>query len=296
VLPPIINGGQTGADRAGLDFAIEAGLDHGGFVPKGRKSCVRVRPEGLMPQRRRLITGVALCASVIGAAGVDTTVLARADWNSAALTEPRIVAESRFVVTNARAQSDLVQLVVDFESSAWTSLHTHGGQAINLVLEGEITLRHGGTNRPYKAGQSWTDSAGQVHAAGNTGSGKARLLTNFLLPNGAPEITVLRESQFGPVVTYQAKFPLPSLATETEIVQQVIDLPPGWRAKRAYHGFVAGLVMEGEVTLRIDSDRKLYKPGDAWMAQAGTVVTEENNGPKRARVFVSYLVRKGATP
>ncbi len=127
-----------------------------------------------MPQRRRLITGVALCITVMAAASIDTAVLAEADRDSAAPREPRVVAESRFVVTNAPAQTDLVQLVVDFEPSAWTSLHTHGGQAINLVLEGEITLRHGGMDRPYKAGQSWTDSTSQVHAAGNTGSGKAR--------------------------------------------------------------------------------------------------------------------------
>jgi Circularly permutated YpsA SLOG family len=31
----IISGGQTGADRAGLDFAIEAGLEHGGYIPSG---------------------------------------------------------------------------------------------------------------------------------------------------------------------------------------------------------------------------------------------------------------------
>ena len=122
------------------------------------------------------------------------------------------------------------------------------------------------------------------------------MLTNFLLPKGAPQITVVQQSQFGPAVTYEAKFPLPALATETEIVQQVIDLPPGWRKDGAYHGFVAGLIMEGEVTLRIGRDRKSYKPGDAWMAQAGTVVTKENNTPKQARVFISYLVRKGATP
>jgi quercetin dioxygenase-like cupin family protein len=249
-----------------------------------------------MPQRRRLITGLALCISVMAAARIDTAVLAQADRDSAAPREPRVVAESRFVVTNAPAQTDLVQLVVDFEPRAWTSLHTHGGQAINLVLEGEITLRHGGMDRPYKAGQSWTDSTSQVHAAGNTGSGKARLLTNFLLPKGAPQITVVEESQFGPAVTYEAKFPLPSLATETEIVQQVIDLPPGWRTERAYHGFAADLIMEGEVTYRIGPNGKSYKPGDAWMAQAGTVVTEENNMPKQARVFRSYLVRKGATP
>jgi hypothetical protein len=108
--------------------------------------------------------------------------LVQADRDSAALTEPGVVAESRFEVTNARAQTDLVQLVVDFE-------------------------------------------------------GKARLLTNFLLPKSATQITVVQESQFGPVITYQAKFPLPSLATETEIVQQVVDLPPEWRAERAYHGF-----------------------------------------------------------
>jgi hypothetical protein len=34
----IISGGQTGADRAGLDFAIHAGLEHGGYVPRERKA------------------------------------------------------------------------------------------------------------------------------------------------------------------------------------------------------------------------------------------------------------------
>jgi hypothetical protein len=38
MLRKIISGGQTGADRAGLDFAIETGLEYGGYVPKGRKA------------------------------------------------------------------------------------------------------------------------------------------------------------------------------------------------------------------------------------------------------------------
>ena len=43
-LPPnpvalkIISGGQTGADRAGLDVAIARGIPHGGWCPKGRKA------------------------------------------------------------------------------------------------------------------------------------------------------------------------------------------------------------------------------------------------------------------
>ncbi len=32
----IISGGQTGADRAALDFAIKQGIPHGGWCPKGR--------------------------------------------------------------------------------------------------------------------------------------------------------------------------------------------------------------------------------------------------------------------
>lgn len=34
----IHSGGQTGADRAGLDAAIEAGVPHGGYCPCGRKA------------------------------------------------------------------------------------------------------------------------------------------------------------------------------------------------------------------------------------------------------------------
>jgi len=32
----IVSGGQTGADRAALDFAIQHGIPHGGWCPRGR--------------------------------------------------------------------------------------------------------------------------------------------------------------------------------------------------------------------------------------------------------------------
>lgn len=34
----ITSGGQTGADRAALDFAIDHTVEHGGWCPKGRKA------------------------------------------------------------------------------------------------------------------------------------------------------------------------------------------------------------------------------------------------------------------
>ena len=45
----IVSGGQTGADRAALDFAIEQKIRHGGWCPKGR-----VAEDGRIPKRYRL--------------------------------------------------------------------------------------------------------------------------------------------------------------------------------------------------------------------------------------------------
>ncbi|OGR28411.1 MAG: hypothetical protein A2277_08760 [Desulfobacterales bacterium RIFOXYA12_FULL_46_15] len=38
MIKKIISGGQTGADRAALDVAIKFNIDHGGWVPKGRRA------------------------------------------------------------------------------------------------------------------------------------------------------------------------------------------------------------------------------------------------------------------
>lgn len=46
----IISGGQTGVDRAALDFAMEHGVPHGGYCPKGRKA-----EDGRIPDRYQLV-------------------------------------------------------------------------------------------------------------------------------------------------------------------------------------------------------------------------------------------------
>ena len=49
MIEKIISGGQTGADQAGLDAAIELGIPHGGWIPKGRKT-----EEGPLPGKYKL--------------------------------------------------------------------------------------------------------------------------------------------------------------------------------------------------------------------------------------------------
>ena len=45
----IVSGGQTGADRGALDAAIELGIEHGGWCPKGHKA-----EDGQIPRRYQL--------------------------------------------------------------------------------------------------------------------------------------------------------------------------------------------------------------------------------------------------
>jgi hypothetical protein len=50
MLRKIISGGQTGADRAALDFAIWHDIPHGGWCPKGR-----LCEEGVIDKRYQLV-------------------------------------------------------------------------------------------------------------------------------------------------------------------------------------------------------------------------------------------------
>jgi hypothetical protein len=50
ILKKIISGGQAGVDRGALEAALELGLEHGGFVPRGRRA-----EDGRVPERFQLI-------------------------------------------------------------------------------------------------------------------------------------------------------------------------------------------------------------------------------------------------
>ena len=49
MLKKIISGGQTGADRAALDVAIKFNIEHGGWIPRGRKA-----EDGPLPPKYQL--------------------------------------------------------------------------------------------------------------------------------------------------------------------------------------------------------------------------------------------------
>lgn len=60
----LVSGGQSGADLAALDWAIEQGIAHGGWCPRGRKT-----EDGVLPERYQLRETP------------STSYLQRTEWN-----------------------------------------------------------------------------------------------------------------------------------------------------------------------------------------------------------------------
>ena len=93
----------------------------------------------------------------------------------------------RIVLTSAVAGFDeAATTMLGFAPGAWTPLHSHPGLTLVAVMDGEMTVRSGGQETVYRAGDVWIEQPGDVHAAGNTAATDARVAVTFLLRRGAP--------------------------------------------------------------------------------------------------------------
>src|SRR6266508_2614077 len=213
---------------------------------------------------------------------------------------PTKVYESTIAVATPPAQADLIQTVLDFAPGIWTPFHRHGGQAFNLVLAGEITLRENNTEQIFKPGEGWSDTPDQVHAAGNAGAAPARLLVTFLLPKEAPLTTVERGGSTdqpppGPTKVYESKVAVASPPAQADLIQVVLDFAPGaWTPFHRHGGQAFNLVLEGEVTLRENNTEQIFKPGEGWSDTPDQVHAAGNGGAAPARLLVTFLLPKEA--
>ncbi len=70
---------------------------------------------------------------------------------------PQVVYRTTMEVGNPPTAFETINLVLDFAPGTWTPLHTHGGQGIVTVLEGELVHRPKGDEERYcdRATASW---------------------------------------------------------------------------------------------------------------------------------------------
>jgi quercetin dioxygenase-like cupin family protein len=190
-------------------------------------------------------------------------------------------------------------LLLDFAPGAWTPLHTHGGSTLVRVLEGEMTRRRGATEDRFRAGESWVEQPGDVHAAGNASSTPARVLVTFLLARGAPLTTVAgtpsQSAPPGPTTVFQSKrVPVDAAAAGyNEAATTVLGFAPAaWTPRHTHGGLTLVAVIEGEMRVRSGGRETVYRAGDLWV-EPGAIHQAGNMAPNDARVAVTFLLQQG---
>jgi quercetin dioxygenase-like cupin family protein len=114
---------------------------------------------------------------------------------------------------------ELIVNVNDFAPGAWTPPHSHGGPVLITVLAGEITVRDDATGEEttYRPGEAWFETTTDVFAVGNNGAEDGRVVSVFLLPEGA-SMTTSKEGidsdslPPGPERIYRSSMPATTLA------------------------------------------------------------------------------------
>jgi quercetin dioxygenase-like cupin family protein len=81
----------------------------------------------------------------------------------------------------------------EFNAGAGVPKHTHPGEEVGYILEGEVTFEIAGKPPAVlKAGDSFFIPAGTVHAAKNTGKGEAKVLSTYIVEKGKPLATPVK--------------------------------------------------------------------------------------------------------
>ena len=85
---------------------------------------------------------------------------------------------------------EAVTAVAEFQPGAAAGRHTHPGEEIGYVLEGQLLLEQDGKAAvTLRAGQTFLIPPGTVHNATNSGSGTARVVATYLVEKGKPLAT-----------------------------------------------------------------------------------------------------------
>lgn len=106
---------------------------------------------------------------------------------------PTTAYQAKLPITIQAGEYDLVSVILDFPPGTGLPDHMHGGHVLVTVLSGEITLREKSTERIIKAGGSWMEDPGDVHAVVNAGGTIARVAVAILLPKGAETTTIIKK-------------------------------------------------------------------------------------------------------
>jgi quercetin dioxygenase-like cupin family protein len=195
-----------------LDFAPGAGIPlhyHGGpATVVGMEGELTLHPEGGAEKKLKpgdvvnemagmkhvmINTGNAnarILATILLPKGAQVTTVVATDGGTQ--PGPTVPFQGSYPITVTEGEYELVNLVLDFGPGAGIPLHYHGGPAVVVGMEGQLTLRpEGKAERKLDPGGVVNEMAGMKHVMINTGNANARILAGVLLPKGAELTTVV---------------------------------------------------------------------------------------------------------
>ena len=193
---------------------------------------------------------------------------------------------------------DLVQQTLHFAPGAATPWHTHPGQVLVTVIEGELTLRMRGSEKVYKTGESFSELAGHVQQAHNTTTANTVVVVSFVIPDGAPLSTPEPGDTTPPprpAVGWQGRTDALPPPTPYDAVHWILDFAPG--AATPWHTHAGQLlvtVLEGEITFNVNNADRVYKASESFVELPNEVAQARNATNARTRSLVTALLPKGA--
>jgi len=133
-----------------------------------------------MRHLKRVLAGVAFASFVATAIGAAAQAPAAPGFKRTPVQQGELSIPGR----------DVVQAVAEFSAGGESGRHTHPGEEIAYVLEGQISVEMQGKPAVVKkAGEGIIIPAGTVHNAKNTGQGVSRVLATYVVERGKPVAT-----------------------------------------------------------------------------------------------------------
>lgn len=194
-----------------------------------------------------------------------------------------------------------------FDPGARAGWHTHPGPAWIVVSKGEMAFYDAdGCRTVYPAGSAVMEQAGRVHEPRNETTEPLEFYVTFVVPPG-PALRSAAEApvaECGDVVASQPPSNTTRYTTRgdvipqegpLEVIQSIIDFPPGAASSVHYHsGTAHNTVIAGEITLRHAGSERRIGVGQAWTDAPGIVHQAVNLGGAPATVAAVFVQPKGA--
>ena len=87
----------------------------------------------------------------------------------------------------------VVQALAEFSPGIAAGRHTHPGEEIGYVLEGQLEIKiDGKPSQIIQAGQTFFIPSGMVHDGINTNSGATKVLATYVVEKGKPVATPVK--------------------------------------------------------------------------------------------------------